>query len=308
MPDWRLSNPLIISSGLFLALIFPSVGGIPVAGYLVEIAATFFIVYFSFSRKHLLLGVATAGSLLISSVTFGPSLILTAVWAKVVVSGTLYGKMLAAGIKPARGFIAATVILALIVLTFFWMEKEIIYSEIDRFESLAASTLPPAENAPGTNDGMAHWLGQMVALFKRLLPSLLILSAMTQLFVAIVLLHIALRASGVFMPHFVDFIFWKMPFHFVYPVGAIILLRLTGTDNIKIIADNALLLLGTLYAVFGFSAMEYYLRKVRLSLFLKVLFYVGFLFLQVPGLILAAAVGLFDSYFDFRQVRAKLIG
>jgi hypothetical protein len=116
MPDWRLSNPLIISSGLFLALIFPSVGGIPVAGYLVEIAATFFIVYFSFSGKHLLLGVATAGSLLISSVTFGPSLILTAVWAKVVVSGTLYGKMLAAGIKPARGFIAATVILAFIVL------------------------------------------------------------------------------------------------------------------------------------------------------------------------------------------------
>jgi len=28
----------------------------------------------------------------------------------------------------------------------------------------------------------------------------------------------------------------------------------------------------------------------------------------VPGLILAAAVGLFDSYFDFRRVRARLIG
>mgnify|MGYP005831923819 CR=1 FL=1 len=308
MPDWRLSSPLIVFAGLFLTLIFPAVGGIPVAGYLVEIAAMFFIVYYSFSGRYLFLGAATVGSILISAVVFGPSLILIALWAKVIVSGTLYGKMLAAGVKPTRSFVAASVVIALIVLTFFWMEKELIYSEIDRFESLAASTLPPGETAPGTDDGMAHWLGQMVSLFKRLLPTLLILSAMTQFFVAIVLLHIALRAGGVFMPHFVDFVFWKMPFHFIYPVGAVIILRLVGTDNIKIFADNALLLLGVLYAVFGFSAMEYYLRKVRLSLFLRVLFYMGFLFLQVPGLILAAAVGIFDSYFDFRHVRARLIG
>jgi len=54
--------------------------------------------------------------------------------------------------------------------------------------------------------------------------------------------------------------------------------------------------------------MEYYLKKIRLSLFLKVLFYIGIVFLQLPGLLLAALIGIFDSYFDFRKVRARIIG
>jgi len=41
---------------------------------------------------------------------------------------------------------------------------------------------------------------------------------------------------------------------------------------------------------------------------LRVFFYIGLIFLQLPGLILAAVVGFIDSYFDFRKVRARIIG
>jgi uncharacterized protein YybS (DUF2232 family) len=126
--------------------------------------------------------------------------------------------------------------------------------------------------------------------------------------VAIALLYVIFRSTGAFIPQFVEFVFWKMPFYFIYPTGLFIFMRLLGTGPIKVAADNCLLFMGVFYAVFGFAVMEYYLRKVRLSLFLRVLFYVGFVFLQVPGLMIAASVGLFDSYFDFRQIRARLIG
>ena len=83
---------------------------------------------------------------------------------------------------------------------------------------------------------------------------------------------------------------------------------MVGTDALKMISDNLLFFIGVFYSVFGFSVFEYFLRKIRLTLFLKILFYVGFFFLQLPGLILAAAIGMFDSYFDFRQVKAKILG
>ncbi|UCD93485.1 MAG: DUF2232 domain-containing protein, partial [Candidatus Zixiibacteriota bacterium] len=111
-----------------------------------------------------------------------------------------------------------------------------------------------------------------------------------------------------FFPSLGNFVHWKMPYYYVYITGALILLRLVGTELIRVFADNGILYIGFFYAVFGFSVIDYYLKKIRLSLFLKILFYIGFVFLQLPGLLLAAMIGLFDSYFDFRRVRARIIG
>jgi len=308
MPRWPLSGPVAVYLGLFIALIFPVAGGIPVLGYLIDIAAFFFVMLFAFSGWNLRLGVATVGSILISSIIFGPSLLLVGLWAKVVVTGTVYGKMLSAGRKPARSFMAATIMLTAIVLAMFWMERELIYSAVEKFQSMVMLALPQGSNLAESDTNMAVWVTQLIALFRRLLPSLVALAGVTQFYIAVTLLYLVFRGAGSFLPHFVDFIFWKMPFFIIYLTGSLIFLRLLGTDIMKTVADNCLLFVGIFYAVFGFSLMEYYLRKIKLSLFMKVIFYMGFVFLQVPGLIFAAVVGLFDSYFDFRHIRAKLIG
>jgi len=95
-----------------------------------------------------------------------------------------------------------------------------------------------------------------------------------------------------------------MPYNYIYIVGIMILLRLVGTEQLKVLADNVILFMGFFYALFGFSVFEYYLKKIKLSLFLRIVFYIAFL----PGVVFAVLMGLFDSYFDFRKVRAKIIG
>ncbi|MFH2037360.1 MAG: DUF2232 domain-containing protein, partial [Candidatus Zixiibacteriota bacterium] len=103
-------------------------------------------------------------------------------------------------------------------------------------------------------------------------------------------------------------IYWKMPYYYVYLLGFSIIIRLIGDNSMKIVADNMIFFIGFFYAAFGFALFEFYLKKIKLSRFMRILFYVGFIFLQLPGLIFAAIAGLFDSYFDFRKVRAKIIG
>ena len=84
--------------------------------------------------------------------------------------------------------------------------------------------------------------------------------------------------------------------------------RLINADGVKIAADNILLVLSFFYAVCGLALIEHLLRKLQLPTFIKIIFYFGLLLMQVPGMIIASIAGLFDSYFDFRKVRAHTLG
>ncbi len=132
----------------------------------------------------------------------------------------------------------------------------------------------------------------------------MILAGVGQLFLGWVGLMLLFRVLGRFQPVLIGFSYWKMPYNYIYIVGATILLRLIGNESMRIVADNALLFMGFFYAVFGLSVFEYYLKKIKLSLLFRIIFYIAFL----PGALFAVFVGLFDSYFDFRKVRARIIG
>jgi hypothetical protein len=299
---------LVSYFGLFFLLIFLAAAAIPVFGYIAEIGALFTVILFAYRRRNLLLLFGSVGSILLGSSLYGANALLIGLWAMVIFPGMIFGRLLASGRSAIRAFMIGMVAISIISVALFWGEREMINQSLDAAYKWVQGGL--VSGAPGgeSNQDFADWTAKILAAVKRVMPSLMALSGVAQLFVGCLALFIFLKGTGEFVADFGNFVFWKMPFGFIYPAGLLIVLRLVGMEPLKIIADNGLLFLGIFYAVFGLSVVEYLLRKIKISIFLRILFYVGLFFMQVPGLIMLAALGLFDSHLDFRRVRAKLIG
>ena len=305
MTFWDKIEQVTNPAGILVIWAFPVVIGIPVIGYLMETIALFFVILFSFRRQYLFLAISVAGSLAVAILMYGTGVLIISMWAKAIIPGALLGYFIASGMSISRIFVFSIISIAVIVLMLFWEEKTAIFQALDNVQGWIEGGLAGTSNQAGE---MIELMTKTVAIIKRLTPAFMILSVVTQLFVGWVLLVIFLKALGEFFPGFVNFYYWKMPDSYLYVIGAAVLIRLIGGELLEVVADNIILFIGFFYAAFGFALFEYYLNKIKLSLFLRVLFYIGFIFLQLPGLILAAAVGLFDSYFDFRKVKARMIG
>ena len=309
MPDWNTMEKYFNIIGVIALLVFPIISGIPVLGYFTQIAALIAVIYLSYRNRYILLGIGAIGSIVSASLVFGFSMVLLGVWAGTVITGAVFGRLLNTGVSPGKSFFIAVLVSSLISFLLFWFERDLIFKALDEANRWILTGLTTGSGlAPAEADRMTDWANTMIALVKRLIPSMMALSGALQLFFGWLCLAILLKGLGEFVPSFGNFITWKMPDYYIYISGFFLLSRLIGTEFIKIIADNFLLFLGFFYAIFGFSVFEFYLKKIRLSPMLRVFFYIGLIFLQLPGLILAAVVGFIDSYFDFRKVRARIIG
>jgi len=305
MTFWDKTEQLTNPAGIMAVWAFPFVIGIPVIGYLMETIALFFVILFSFRRRHLFLAVSIAGSLAVTILLYGTGVLIISMWAKAIIPGVLLGYLISSGMSFSRVFLFSIISIAAVVLLLFWEEKSAIFQALDNVQGWIEGGLAGTSSQAGE---MIDLMARTMAIIKRLTPAFMILSVVAQLFVGWVLLVIFLKAMGEFFPGFINFYYWKMPDFYLYVIGAAVFIRLIGGELLTVVADNIILFIGFFYAAFGFALFEYYLKKIKLSLFLRVLFYIGFIFLQLPGLILAAVVGLFDSYFDFRNVKARMIG
>ncbi len=305
MPDLKGYDRAIILFGLPLSVVFPIASGLPLIGYLVEIAVFFYIILYGVRRMWLYAAIASAGSLAFSFGIYGTHLFVFASWARVVIPAMLFGILISEGVNSGRAFMLATLTVAAVALALFLAERQLIFAGFDQAEKWIQSGLgTTAQN----NQKIDEMFLSGLSILKRLLPAVLALSFIFQLFLGWLAVLIYMREIEEFMPPLQQFYFWKMPEYVIFGTGVFFMARLLGPELVKITADNLIFFIGFFYAVCGFSLFEFYLKKLRLSLFLRILFYIGILLLHIPGLILAALVGLFDSYFDFRKVRAKIIG
>jgi len=291
--------------GLLPLLTFPLVSGIPIVGYFIETAAIFFAVWFAYRSRHWLLTAGAAGSIVFALLLFGPHLLIFGLWARVIIPAVLLGRLMNVGLSLGKCFTVAVVFVAAAGLMQYLPERELFQQTLDTAGRWLQGGLM---GGAGQNKETMEWMVNMIATMKRLMPTMLVLSGVAQLFVAWVIFLVLLRQLGLFVPNVVGFYYWKMPDTYIYITGVIMLGRLLVGEPLKIIADNLLLFIGFFYAVFGLAVFEYYLKKIRVSLLMRILFYILLLLMQLPGLILAALVGLVDSYFDFRKVKARMIG
>lgn len=308
LPDRQDITPILGFSCLPLLFVFPLTLFIPVVNYLVSLTAVFAALYLAINKMDILLSIGLVGSLGILLSVHGMKPWMLSFWGIAVIPGAVFGRAMAFGVIPRRAFFTGMSAAIVLSLLFFYSIREPFYESIDAFGGWMLSIVGTLDTSDVLKADLADSFGSLFALTKRLAPAFMALHAVALLFIGWLILKLMMDLMKKFHAGLGNFMYWKMPQSYIYIAGLFLLARLIGPDAIKVIADNALVFLGFFYALFGFAVIEFYLKKIRLSLLLKVLFYLGFVFLQLPGLLMAAMIGLFDSYFDFRKVRARMIG
>jgi hypothetical protein len=117
-----------------------------------------------------------------------------------------------------------------------------------------------------------------------------------------------LRKEGGFFRDVPSFGLWKAEFAVMAMLAAGLLLWISGLEVLRPLAENSLLVICVVYLVCGLSLAEFYLKRARLHPALRVAFYLMMLISGTVGGIALASMGLIDSHFDFRRVRAQQIG
>lgn len=300
--------PLMIFSTILLLVNLPLWRFMPVLAYFTQFGAVFSAIYLMYERKYILLTVAGIGSLGLTAIFGGITASMLLLFSITVIPGIILAGLVSNGGSPTKSFSWAS--LALIVLTsllvIVWYKDAVMF-----LTELQNMTLAMAKNSMAEGPLLDRARDQFTSLFtymKAIIPVSMVLMGFVYLLVGWLGLMVWFEYNKRFMPSFGKFIYWKMPAFYVYLFGVCLLIRLFSSGMILEIADNAIIFFILLYSIFGLALIEYFLKKLKLSLFLKVIFYIGIMLSFVPGLILAALAGFFDSYFDFRKVRARIIG
>lgn len=162
--------------------------------------------------------------------------------------------------------------------------------------------------SPEEIDLMKNSIRSMFDFFYRFSPGLVICWAAGMNLAVYFFAGMMIRKTGNFYRQMTSFTRWKMSFASLVILAFGLVLWVIDADALKPIADNLLFVMGVAYMVSGLALMEYLLKRRRIHGALRATFYLMLFLSGWFGGALAAIVGLVDSHFDFRKVRAQQIG
>ncbi len=304
-----------IALGTALGATLPWWLAVPVVGYLLEIVLTVTLIMAALERQWWIpVGGAVLGLALGQLPSLGPlpMVVFLPLWLKAVVPAVILGIMVRDGRTAGRAYLAAAILATLAILLFFAEGGVYLRQAVDTLQKAMGGTLESGLKsrgyAPEAIVDAMDALASVAQLIKRLLPGMLVLSGLSQLLIAFLFVEWYYTRRDRFFPGFGPFIFWKMPERLLYILGIALALRLAAPGSVQVVVDNFLVILAVAYAVTGLAVIEHLLRRIQLPLAVKIIFYLGLLLMQLPGLIVSSLLGLFDSHFDFRKVRAHTLG
>jgi hypothetical protein len=308
-------NGFYIPLGAILGVTMPLWMALPVAGYLLEIALAAALIMAAIERRlWIVLGGTLVGLALAALPTVGPAPmgLFLPMWLKAVAGPMIVGLLMQGGGSAPRSFMAGAAVTAAAVLLFYWQGAALLNEMMNglgkTLTTLLDTNLKTQGYSPETITEALDKVTGGVTLVKRLLPGVMILSGLGQLFIGFAVVNLYYTRRDKYFPGFGPFAYWKMPEGLVYLLGLALAIRLIMHGPGLAVVDNMLLILALAYSVCGLALIEHLLRRLQLPLLVKIIFYLGLLLMQIPGMIVTALLGLFDSYFDFRKVRAHTLG
>ena len=170
---------------------------------------------------------------------------------------------------------------------------------MEQMGALMESVPLPAE-MPAEEAAYLEWLMEV---YKKLIVGIW-LSSLTVLFILYTtMIRGWLFRAGLFDRERVPFLTgWSLPFPFIGVFIPLAVLVIAGNGTLKVAAMNAMLPLGTLYAIQGMAVISHLLDRWSISIILRVLVLVIFA-MQFPRVLMVATalIGLFDTWLEFRQ-------
>jgi uncharacterized protein YybS (DUF2232 family) len=226
-------------------------------------------------------------------------------WGMLLLAGAATGRLTRAGYLQSQVYmIGAAIVTVLFALQAWPLWQKFIASAPEMVDGLTEqwrqllTGMGASEQAARENlDQVRRAAGVMVHLF----PAATILAALVQFSVGYLAFVVWADRQDPPGGYYVPFTRWKVPFGFTPLVLIAVVARLLGGELPKLVADNALVILGMYYCVAGLALIEYYLTRLRMSKLMKIIFYLLLLFTQLAGFLVAVLAGFVDSFADWRS-------
>ncbi|MDD4051346.1 MAG: DUF2232 domain-containing protein, partial [candidate division Zixibacteria bacterium] len=202
--------------GAILGVTMPLWMALPVAGYLLEIALAITLIMAAIEgRLWLVLGAAVVGLALAALPAIGPApmVLFLPMWLKAVIGPVALGLLMRAGRVALVSYLGGAVVTAAAVLLFYWQGAEVLNEMMNGVGKslttmLDANMKTQGYNAETVTDVLDKVTGG-IALVKRLLPGIMILSGLGQLFIGFAVVDLYYTRRDRYFPGFGPFAYWK---------------------------------------------------------------------------------------------------
>jgi hypothetical protein len=138
--------------------------------------------------------------------------------------------------------------------------------------------------------------------FVRVIPAMTLMSLVTQFTIGFLWFLMRPGSTSDDSIRMEPFSRWKMPFGLTPVLLVAVIGRLTGGDTVTLVADNVLLVLSIYYCVGGLALLAHGFQRFKVTVLVKIMFYVMLVLAGVIGYVVIGLVGFIDSFADWRKV------
>ena len=280
--------------------------GLAVAVLFLAIWTYYALARVALSGDYGTLGVAGLAALMIAGSVTG----WTMMWHIVTGLAMVLGGAMAIGHFTARGLSPRNtyIIGALVVVVLFTAQFGSIWSQLIASASTASEAAVTELNRMMVSFGYNEQqiaentvaMQRMFTFVIGVMPALTILSSLLQFTLGYLLFSWWADRYRPELGLAIRFDRWRVPFNFtpllILAIGA----HTLGGETIVLVGRNILAIMAVYYGAAGIALVGYYLKRLQLSLGMKILFYVLLLLTQMVGFAIAAILGFLDSFFDWR--------
>lgn len=282
------------------------------AAYVVAVYLFYGVARLMYAGQFLWLAVGSIGGAILGAVATSPQHLWFAEvgWLAVLIPGLVAGHLLRQNKTSFQVYLIGLIVLTLFsVLAWYptWREIYALGPEAgEEMVKLFVGGLGTQGYSPEQVEQIESAYKLLAKLTVRLSPASAVVSAIVQFSLGFLWLSWRLGQTSPALGQVRRFTQWKVPFGLTPVTGVVILARLVGNDAIQLVADNALLVLAIFYAVCGLSFMEFTLHRVKVSIFIRILFYLLLFLAHLAGLMVMVLIGFIDSFLDWRKLGANV--
>ena len=284
------------------------------AAYVLAIYLFYAIPTLVYRGRLMTVGAATVASLVVGMSMAGAGRFAESLGdpAMIALAGGLTGYLTLSGKRPGTVYLVGfglLIIMSVMVYLPIWpvlmqLASEVLAENLEELKNLWRTSGISESQA----EEVAFVMNKAFDVTTRLIPASMIMGVVIQFSVGFLLFFVRTVDDPVRVLAVKSFIRWKVPFEVMVAVIAAILMRLFGGETFKLVADNAILILSLYYCLGGLALVEYGMKRMGVSLPLRILFYIFLTLAGVVGFLITVLLGFIDSFVDWRKVASAEIG
>ncbi|KJS86976.1 MAG: hypothetical protein JM58_05510 [Peptococcaceae bacterium BICA1-8] len=222
------------------------------------------------------------------------------------------GRILAVGT-----FVAALSTVLIIAITMLVgqvgleQQKQALFETVDRTINIYEDygMMQQFEDKGIGREELRTMLANMVQLFIRVLPALLIVGSVFTAITHFIVARIALKRLGHEIPKFPLFSEWHLPWYSIWGLivglSSYLLGDIYNQDIWRILGQNIMITYGLILFVLGLSVIAYYIRKHQLSRIVRLIIILMAVIMLNGFIISTIFIGMFDLVVDHRKLNKR---